>query len=119
MRNLTDLSSEGHSISAALGISRQLVIGNSTALFSHALLILFGLVLGLCDVRTYVMYNESRHTKFTFSYLEHVTLLTLAQARLSPYSGFSQGSSPLLALIAIFGKIRRSLPSYLSQKSGP
>jgi len=43
-----------------------------------------------------VMYNESWHTKFPFSYLAHVTLLTPAQARLSSCSGFAQASSPCL-----------------------
>jgi len=56
-----------------------------------------------------VVCDESGHIKFPFSYLAHVTLLTLAQARLSCCSGFAQVGSPLLTLITIFGKLRRSL----------
>ena len=50
-------------------------------------------------------------TKFPFSDLAHVTLLTLAQARLSPRLGFSQVCSTLLILVAIFGRLRRSMLS--------
>jgi len=36
-----------------------------------------------------VVCDESEHTIYPFLYLEQVTLLTLAQARLSPCSGFA------------------------------
>ena len=49
-----------------------------------------------------VVCDESGQTKFPFSYLKHATLLTLAQAQLSPYSGFAQAGSPLLTSITIF-----------------
>ena len=42
----------------------------------------------------FVLCDESGHTNFPFSYLAHVTLLTLAQARLSFCSGFAQTCSP-------------------------
>jgi len=57
--------------------------------------------------------------KFPFSYPEHVTLPTPAQARLSPCSGFAQAGSPLLTLITIFGKLRRSLNHFNSSRRGP
>ena len=67
-----------------------------------------------------VMCNESGHTKFPFSYLDHVMLLTLAQARLSPVLGFAQAGSLLLILIAIFGRLWRSLPNrFNSSRGGP
>jgi len=67
-----------------------------------------------------VMCDESGHTKFPFSHLEHVTSLTPARARLSPCSGFAQAHSPLLTLITIFGRLRRSLPNYYnSSRGGP
>ena len=50
-----------------------------------------------------VMWDESRFTKFPFLVLIHVTLPTVAQARLSPCSVFSQAGSPLLTLITVFG----------------
>ena len=37
-----------------------------------------------------VVCDESGHPEFPFSYLTHMTLLTLAQARLSNCSGFAQ-----------------------------
>jgi len=37
-----------------------------------------------------VLCDESGHTKFPFSYLAHVTLLTPAQVRLGSGSGFAQ-----------------------------
>jgi len=43
--------------------------------------------------------DESGLIKFPFSYLAHVTLLTPAQVRLSPCSGFAQAGSPLLTLL--------------------
>ncbi|KAK0655059.1 hypothetical protein B0T16DRAFT_384025 [Cercophora newfieldiana] len=50
----------------------------------------------------------------TFSYLKHVTLLTLAQARLSPCSGFAQAGSPLPS------RQQRSLPHrFISSRKGP
>jgi len=52
----------------------------------------------------FVVCDESGHTKFPFWYLAHVILLTLAQIRLSPCSGFAQVGSPLLTLITIFGR---------------
>jgi len=55
-----------------------------------------------------VLCNESGHTKFPFSYLNHVTLLTLAQARLSFTSGFAHAGSPLPTRITIFGRLRRN-----------
>jgi hypothetical protein len=45
----------------------------------------------------FVLCVESGHTKFPFS-VEHVTLLTLAQARLSPCLGFAHAGLPLLTL---------------------
>ena len=48
-----------------------------------------------------------------------MTLLTLAQARLSPCSGFAQAGSPLLTLI-IFSRLRRSmLDCFSSSRGGP
>ena len=64
-----------------------------------------------------VMCDESGHTKFPFSCLAHVTLLTLAQARLSPCSGFAQAGSRLLTLITIFGTLR-SLPNHFNSSRG-
>ena len=55
-----------------------------------------------------VLCDESGHTKFPFSYLNHVTLLTLAQARLSFTSGFAHAGSPLPTRITIFGRLRRN-----------
>jgi hypothetical protein len=52
-----------------------------------------------------VLCDESGHTKFPFSYHEHVTLLTLAQARISPCPGFAPAGSPVLTLTAIFGRL--------------
>jgi len=46
------------------------------------------------------MCDESGHTNFLL-YPTHVILLTPAQARLSPCSGFVQAGSPLLTLIAV------------------
>ena len=40
-----------------------------------------------------VLYDESGRTEFLFSYLTHVTLLSLAQAWLSPCSGLGQAGS--------------------------
>ena len=69
---------------------------------------------------TSVMCDESGHTKFPFSYLEHVTLLTLAQARLSPCSEFAQAGSPLLTLMTIFGRLRhRMLNRFNPSRGGP
>jgi len=62
----------------------------------------------------FVMYDESGYMKFPFSYLKQVTLLTLAQARLSTSSGSTQAGSPLLTLITIFGRLRRSLPNHFN-----
>jgi len=56
-----------------------------------------------------VICDESRHIKFPLSYREHVTLLTLAQARLSACSGFAQAVSFLLTLITILRKLRRGM----------
>ena len=42
-----------------------------------------------------IMCDESGHTEFPFLYLEHVKLLTPAQVRLNPCSGFAQAGSPL------------------------
>jgi len=61
-----------------------------------------------------IMCDESGHTEFPFSYLEHVKLLTLAQARFGPCSGVAQAGSPLLTLITIFGRLRRSLPNHFN-----
>jgi len=40
-----------------------------------------------------VLYDESGHTKFPFSYVFYVTFLTPAQALLRIRSGFTQTSS--------------------------
>jgi hypothetical protein len=67
-----------------------------------------------------VLRDESGHTKFPFSYLAHVALLTLAQARRRLCSGFAQACSPLLTLITIFGRLRRSmLNCFNSSRVGP
>jgi len=42
----------------------------------------------------------------------------LAQARLSRYSGFAQASSPLLTLVIMFGRLRRSLQIALTLADG-
>ena len=55
------------------------------------------------------MYDESGHTNFLFLCPEQVMLLPLAHARLSPCPGFIWAGSPLLTLIIIFGRLRRSL----------
>jgi len=52
-----------------------------------------------------VLCDETGHMKFPFSYLADVTLLTLAQARLSPSSAFAQAGSTLFTLITIFGRL--------------
>ena len=57
--------------------------------------------------------DESGHTKFPFSYLAHVTLLTPAQARLRICSG-------LLTLRTISGRLRRSMHNYFnSSRASP
>jgi len=61
-----------------------------------------------------VMCDESGHTKFPFLNFAHVTLPALTQARLSLCSGVAQAGSPLLTLIAIFGKLRYSILSYFN-----
>jgi hypothetical protein len=63
-----------------------------------------------------VMCDESGHTRFPFSTLAHVTLLTLAQARLSLFSGFAQAGSPLLTLITIFARLRCSMLNYFNSR---
>jgi len=67
-----------------------------------------------CPPLSCVMWDESRLTKFPFSYLAHVTLLTPAQARLSPCSGFAQAGSLLLTLITVFSRLRRSTLNYFN-----
>ena len=54
----------------------------------------------------YVMGYESGLTQFPFSYLDHMTLLTLAQVRLSPCSEFAHWLS-------------FSLPNYHFRQAAP
>ena len=51
------------------------------------------------------MCDKSGHAKFPFSYLEHLMLLTLAQAWLRPCPGFAQAGSPLLTYWAGYGAV--------------
>jgi len=67
-----------------------------------------------CGAATSVLCDESGHPKFPFSYLAQMTLLTLAQARLSLCSGFAQTSSSWLTLITTFDRLRRSMLNYFN-----
>jgi len=64
--------------------------------------------------------DEPGLTKFTFSYIAHVTLLTPAQARLRIGSGLAQAYSGLLSLRTISGRLRRSIHNYFnSSRASP
>jgi len=59
-----------------------------------------------------VMCDESGHTKFPFSHLEHVTLPTLAQARPGPLLRICSGLPHLLlTLTTIFGRLATEVRS--------
>jgi len=71
---------------------------------------------GFGQILSLVVCDESGQTKFPFLCLAHVTLLTLAQARLRICSGFAQDCSSLLRPSTIFGAL---LNCFNSNRVGP